>query len=272
MHYCARCDFYFAWPLLPVDPVQLFSDAYRGAESRRAMGDFAKRMERRGTLITNERIGLWSPAYWRTLDYLSLRYPHGARVLEVGPGVGAFMHALWRRGHTVRGLDVGGPVVEALRGDGFPMHHGEVSTVPNGLWADTQVVATFFALHHIQQPVEWLRSIRDRWPHAVLIVGGYKPITPETAEERNYPPRTWGWWSPTALTEALREAGYASFGWRLPLSTPEIGMPRWMMRAGSGVAWLHPSIRHGAAAALDVVLRRTRWNAGCLWMVAEPCE
>jgi SAM-dependent methyltransferase len=116
---CAVCSHEFVDPL-EVDgaPTTLFGKAYKGTESRSAMDDFAKRVSQRDALISDPKLWFWSPAFDEILAWLHEVTPGGV-VLEIGCGLGFFLHALRREGFDARGLDVADLPVELNRRDGF---------------------------------------------------------------------------------------------------------------------------------------------------------
>ena len=284
MRLCRDCDFVFAWPVEHIDPVDIYSRAYRGGETRTEMDDYATRLGRRGIVVRNETIGLWSPAHHEALRWLEANVPKGSTVLEVGCGLGSFMRALRRRGYNAVGVDVAEPVVEAVKHEGFQAWCGTVDSIPDG-WVQPQpaAIVSFFLLHHLTDPIAFLRAIRSRWS-APLIMGYNRAPTKRTARVNNFPPRTWGWWSERAIARALKRAGYAAVEiTKEPKGTPQLFLPPRLHRSISALLWRWPRLRVLARPIVDTVLALgfrllrpvpslRRSFEGSLFIIASPAS
>jgi SAM-dependent methyltransferase len=78
----------------------------------------------------------------------------GARVAEVGCGMGRYTFLLARRGIRVEGLDLSPVLLERLAGHdggrhGIPLHAVDLQAVPEALADRYDAVVGFFMLHHI---------------------------------------------------------------------------------------------------------------------------
>ncbi len=173
MRYCAECDFGFAWPVPPINPVDLFSRAYTGNEQRAEMHVFSRRLANRADKLRHPSLTFRSPIQPKALNWLEAHIPEGSTVLEIGCGVGGFMHALRAQGFHAVGNDVAEVVVRALENDGFEMWLGNLEDAPPE-WPEPSpsAIACFFVLHHVPNPVAFLSAIRERW-QAPLILGQY---------------------------------------------------------------------------------------------------
>lgn len=256
MRHCRECDFAFAWPLQHLDPVETYSRAYEGRETRTDMANYATRLGRRSIVAKSEAIGLWSPAHHATLKWLEENVPPGATVLEVGCGLGSFMRALRDRGYNAVGVDPARPVIDAIQAEGFQAWCGTVDTMPAD-WLERQpdAIVSFFILHHMPDPVGFFESIRTRWA-APLLIGYNRAPTKQTAEWFNFPPRTWGWWSAKAIGKALERAGYAvnEIGAQ-PKGVPQVFLPPKLHGWVSSILWRWPWIRRAVSPIANVVLR-----------------
>lgn len=208
---CRECTLEFAYPLrLGHDPKVLFDAAYQGKVQASAMTDFGRRVAQRRAILDqlqDPSLWFWTPAFSDVLTWLKTRINRGSTVLELGCGLGFFLHALRREGYCAVGLDVADTVVKLNRDDGFRVWHGPVETLPPG-WVKPDAVVSFFMLHHLDDPLRFLRAIRERAPTAPLAIAVYGPTNRGTAA--SMPPRTLIRWNARALATALDRAGYAS--------------------------------------------------------------
>jgi SAM-dependent methyltransferase len=211
---CSACTLVFADPLrLPTQATELFDGAYRGVEADSGFQEFAHRVAQREALVVEPELWFWTPAFSQTLEWLEGRVGREGRVLEIGCGLGFFLHALRRRGFRPVGLDVAETVVEMNRRDGFDVWHGTVETVDPG-WQSPDAVVAMFMLHHLVDPVETLRTIRTKWPTAPIAIAQYGPSN--TFEYHAESPRNLTRWNSRSLATALSRAGYRAVVHDLP--------------------------------------------------------
>jgi len=207
---CPACTLEFAHPLrLGSDPKDLFNAAYQGKVDQSAMTDFHGRVAQRHVIIEKldePSLWFWTPAFTDVLAFLKRRIPRGSTVLELGCGLGFYLHALRKEGFNAVGLDVAETVVELNRNDGFTVWHGPIESMPRG-WVKADAVVSFFMLHHLEDPIGFLRAIRQQAPSAPLAIAVYGPTNKGLPS--SLPPRTLIRWNAQALATALRIAGYA---------------------------------------------------------------
>lgn len=206
---CLACTLEFVNPLvLGEDPRALFDDAYQGRVQTSAMEDFHQRRAQRRVILDklhDPALWFWTPAFHEVLDWLSEHLAPGDTVLELGCGLGFFLHALRQRGFDAVGLDVAETVVDINREDGFRVWHGPIESMPFG-WVRPAAVVSFFMLHHLEDPLGYLRAIRQHAPDAPLGIAAYGPTNKGT--EASLPPRTLTRWNERSLATALELAGY----------------------------------------------------------------
>src|ERR671918_1314678 len=174
MRLCQNCNFVFAWPVSQFDPGKLFANAYGGKENRAHMDEFNDRMRMRQVRVQSEGLGLWNAAHRTALEWLNANVQKGETIVEIGCGVGSFMHALRRRGYNATGLDVAPEVVKSLAHEDFETWCGTIDAIPEG-WPQTKpaAIVSFFVLHHVTDPVFFLNGIRSRWA-VPLLMGVYR--------------------------------------------------------------------------------------------------
>jgi len=204
---CSSCTLEFVYPFyLPESPEVIYGDAYKGKRRDNKMEEFNDRLQIRGAILHKDpKLWFWTPAFERTLEWLEQRVGRGATVFEVGCGLGWMLHAMRARGFDAVGLDVAQQAVDLNRADGFRVWHGTIETVPER-WVEPDAVVAFFMLHHVPDPVAFLRTLRERYPAAPLSVAQYGPSNRDPGPSS--PPRTLTRWNAASLTRALREAQY----------------------------------------------------------------
>jgi len=207
---CGECTLEFVHPLrLGDDPMALFERAYQGQVQVSSMTEYWRRVDQRRTIISelnDPTLWFWTPAFYEVLNWVKSRAKSGGTVLELGCGLGFFLHALRKEGLQAVGLDVAQTAVELNRKDGFAVWHGPLESMPSD-WVAPDAIASMFMLHHLEDPAAFLRLIRARWPSTPLAIAMYGPTDRTFASAT--PPRTLTKWNERALGTALRKAGYA---------------------------------------------------------------
>ena len=230
MRRCTGCSLVFANPMsIPENAVELFSKAYEGKVQFSRMTDFSERLPHRELILKCSKSGVWSPAYRLALTWLRQNLPQHSTILDIGCGSGVFLDALKEHGFKAIGLDVAMPAVTALREQGFEVWHGEVKSYPTS-WPEPVAVCSFFALHHMVNPMDFLSTIHRRWPNAPFLLSEWLTSDYyEANDEATLPPRTLTWWTPQALAVALKHGGYrASVSVPLPSFAEHRMLPsRW---------------------------------------------
>lgn len=220
-HRCPACKLEFVEPMaLPQSPERLFDEAYRGFRRGSRMNQFHDRVAIRSALRKDPELWFWTPAFHHTLEWLERRYPRGAVVLDVGCGLGFFLHAAQKRGFRAEGVDVALRAVELNREDGFRVWHGTLQSMPSD-WVQPDAIVVHFILHHVEAPMEFLNTIHARWPAAGLAIAQYGP---SNRDKSAVPPRDLTRWNPRSLEEALKRAGYVATIIQFPSSGTQRGV------------------------------------------------
>ena len=205
---CSACTLEFVAPLrLDEKPEELFADAYSGHRPESGMDDFRRRLLERHVLMPRPDLSFWTPAFEKTVQWLRQRLSPGATIFEIGCGLGFVLETLRREGFHARGLDVAKPVVDLCRADGFQVWHGTVDNVPSN-WVDPDAIVAFFMLHHVDDPLGLLRTVRRKWPAVPIALAQYGPSNLDP--KRACPPRTLTRWNVESLRTLLEVAGYAA--------------------------------------------------------------
>lgn len=208
---CVECTLQFADPLgRGHDAVPWFSEAYRGGVECSGMTDFRSRVDQRHVILNQldaPELWFWTPAFSEVISWLKATLKPGATVLDIGCGLGFFLHALRKEGFNAVGLDVAEPAVELNRADGFEVWHGSVETMPHN-WQNPDAVVSFFMIHHLEDPRAFISAVRKRTVNAPLAIAAYGPTN--VGEVASLPPRTLIRWNSRALSKALELGGYAA--------------------------------------------------------------
>src|SRR5437016_2718488 len=94
---CRACWFIFTIQSVPTDdPVDLYSRAYGGQETRMSMDDFYVRMfQRRDVDASNVDVKqILGTDARKAIDFITSAYPNGTTILDIGCGAGYFVQAL----------------------------------------------------------------------------------------------------------------------------------------------------------------------------------
>jgi SAM-dependent methyltransferase len=208
---CTKDGLVFAWPMeLPAEPTELFARAYAGKITDAQMEMFHHRMIWRSDLLQNPAAATvaLAPVQRKALSYLKKNFEAGAPVLDIGCGSGLFLQALRGAGYDQHGVEVAGPVVDFLQGAGFDIFHGTVNDVPDGRF-DPIICTSFFVLHHVIDPLDFLTTIRRKFPRSsLLLTEHYFGRNPYELGSLNLPPRRLTCWNPGSLALALEKAGF----------------------------------------------------------------
>jgi hypothetical protein len=269
---CKKCTLEFADPLrLPRTPIDLFDDAYQGRESQSGFGDFAHRVRQRDALVHQPELWFWTPAFRTTLEWLHSRLPAGATVFDIGCGLGFFLHALRKEGFHAAGLDVAKTAVDLNTNDGFAVWHGPIESLPEG-WVEPAAITAFFMLHHVEEPVQMLQTIRQRWPSSPIAIAQYGPSNRNSSS--SMAPRNLTRWNSRALSEVLTRAGYISD----VRDISSTGMEHPAFTAGRGALFeglikapaVYRVVKRFADSVLPKLLRPLRRQHYVILALAEP--
>jgi SAM-dependent methyltransferase len=142
--------------------------------------------------------------YLRTIQ----KFAQGGRLLEVGVGGGRFLEQARAAGFDVMGCDLSPAVCRRVEERiGVPVHCGSLDGLPPGV---VRVVALHHVLEHVEDPVGFLRSVRD-----LLVPGGIVHIAVPNvgcwearfAAWNSYAPYHLTYFDRETLARAAREAG-----------------------------------------------------------------
>jgi hypothetical protein len=204
---CQSCGLEFADPQrLPESPTEMFNRAYSGGELSCGMDEFAYRASIRHALLDDPKLWFFNPAaIEEVLKFVRQHVPPGGTVFEIGAGLGFFMHMLRREGFNAAGLEVAEFAVGLMRKEGLNIWHGTLDTLPADFVVPDAIVS-LFVLHHLEDPVGFLKSLSERWPAIPVAIAEYGQVGPNRPAA--YPPRTLHRWNSNSLTLAMRLAGY----------------------------------------------------------------
>jgi hypothetical protein len=120
------------------------------------------------------------------------------------------MRALEEAGFQALGCDIACPPVEFLKTQGYRAYVGSVDDEYPEDWPEPAVVTNFFVIHHVEDPVKFLQSLRSRFPRSTLMIAEYFDKGVNLRLPQCRPPRTLSVWNTESLKLALEKAGYRS--------------------------------------------------------------
>jgi SAM-dependent methyltransferase len=214
-----------------IGSTQSYNDAYRGLPGDLAdhggygdhvsHGEYLARLPSVGPFLTN--------AERHVMKWVKHQIPKRSAILDVGCGIGRFMMCLRQEGYAPYGADVAEKPVEMLKQHGFHVAKGLLDDVPYD-WPQPKLITCFEVLEHVHDPVPFLSRIRERFPHAQLVV--VVPCSESRVKfdrkfrEADVPPNHLTHWTRDALKLALQKAGYGVKISPIHASSAEIAINR----------------------------------------------
>ena len=208
---CLECDLQFSEPLIYSS--NAYNDAYSVSQSELAqIARYASHVEYGERLAQLQDVTPFLiPSEQEALKWIHSHFETGIPVLDLGCGIGRFMMALRQFGFLPYGLDVAQAPIEMLAQHGFPVQQGTLENYPSS-WPVPEIVTCFEVLEHVPSPIDFLKSIGERFPRAWLILS-----VPFSSSRRrfdtkfrqaDYPPNHLTRWTKRSLQKALSQSGY----------------------------------------------------------------
>lgn len=205
IHACPTCEVQFSHPLSY--STQFYDEHY----SSGGLSLLRVRRSTRPSMIAHSHRMLGAPQRL-ALQWLRQNVPAGSHLLEIGFGSGWFLAAAEQEGYLAMGIEVAKEPVETLDREGFTVFHGSVQSLPRD-WPVPQAVILFEVIEHLPDPVGFLHTLHERFPHAPLLLSTPSPrrwsLRLGHRENHDYPPYHLTRWNERSLSLALRRADYA---------------------------------------------------------------
>ncbi len=194
------------------DPKRLYDDAYRGRVALSGMQQYQERIEQRRVLLDELKepeLWFWTPAFADAISEVEANVRPGGTVLEIGSAMGYVLHALRARGFEAVGLEPAKTAVDLLVADGFQVWHGTLNGLPKD-WVEPDAILSFFVLHHLDEPVQFVSRLREDYPRALLALAAHgHGLNQDRIDHRfSQPPRTLTRWTAPSLGRLLEAGGY----------------------------------------------------------------
>lgn len=206
---CSGCDASFASPLA-VDPT-IYEQVY---ENRRQLAGY-DRYERMAEDILSEQDPLgWlsrkESMYWAVADALK-GLPKGAKVLEIGSGLGYTTHALTEAGFDAHGVDLSGEAVShAVRRYGERYRQGDATELAKQEQGRYDAVIATELIEHLTDPVAFVAAIKPlvRAGGRVVLTTPDKDIyLPGTLWQSDLPPIHLWWFGEKSMRALADKVG-----------------------------------------------------------------
>lgn len=205
IHSCPACEVQFACPLSY--SAAFYDEHYNNG----GLGLTRVRMSTHSSMVAKSYRMISGPQRM-VLQWLKRSISISSAVLEVGFGGGWFLAALEREGYIAMGIEVAKEPVAVLMEKGFSVSLSPVGSLPSD-WPAPQAVVLLEVLEHVPDPLAFLRTLRDNFPHAPLVLSTPSPkrwsLGLGYRESYDYPPHHLTRWNERSLRFALRRAGYA---------------------------------------------------------------
>jgi len=214
---CDRCQAAWQWPRAHADieeSAKCFDVAYK----------------RNDAYFNSERKDLISGI---CLDYLDGLVEQRGRLLDIGAGFGAFVHAAQGRGWDAHGVEPSTTGVRRAK-EQFPnadIIHGTLADIPLDLTFD--VITMWDVVEHLDDPMDLMHEARKRLrPGGLLVVetGNY-----QSAERSQAGLAWWGYQSdhrwyftPDTLSRMLHDSGFSNASVAPRCMRPEARMEPWI--------------------------------------------
>lgn len=209
MRRCLSCGLVASNPLVMLkDATVLFEEAYQGKVHESDMLAFQSRLK-----IANDQKHFSANKAGPTHMALAIKWlrenvPPGSLVLDIGCSTGVFMSKLKKAGFEPYGLEVSETVVKSLRTEGYNAFHGTVDDLPPD-FPQPAACTCFHVIHHVTDPIAFLRSIRSHFPQAPLLLTDRVSDLHKKPTPSGFPPRTLTWWTEKAFEVTMKRAGYS---------------------------------------------------------------
>lgn len=204
---------------------------------------------------------------WRYRQILSHVPPGGQRLVDVGCGVGEFVHVARELGYDATGIDHDRVSIDRgrdLYGQGGIRYSTVADLLANGAGETYDIVTMFDVLEHLEDPLEAVREVAALLPaggRVVVNVPCWQRWPRVLGKVGDFPPHHLTMWSPDALRRTLEQAGFSpEVLCRKPLHSSDLleafrAMVPWIRGQSLFKKVLRRFLWKGVAAPVAVILR-----------------
>lgn len=211
IYQCKNCELQFSCPM--EEKKEIYEKGYLGISNEhpfKMYNMWLRDLKKIHSSIINEFI-VSTSAYHYVLKIVPYIVSKDKTVFDYGCGQGIILKRLKQKGFKVYGCDIVKPLVDSLTALGYEVYTGTLNDYPSS-WETPDVIILSEIIEHLSNPLEFFRSIIQKFPKATLVITVPHPRRPHLSigirEYWDYPPNHFTRWTSKSLEWALKKVGY----------------------------------------------------------------